>query len=739
MRLRRYVSFALAFAGATLLSPCPAASSATQSVLVGRNPTAVAINSVTNKIYVANFLGNTVTVIDGATNNTTTLTTGVYPTALVVNEATNKIYVANRGSNTVTVIDGVTNATINLPVGSNPISVAVNTTTNQVYVANFYDSTVSVIDGATASIHTVHLGLNLYPCAVAINQVTNKAYVVNSVSNTVSVIDGQTLAITATVPTGVAPQAVAVNSVTNQIYVSNYTQPGSVTAIDGITNSPSTIPTAPNPFALGVNPETNTVFVANDTSSGEVTEIDGASDTATTVPAGAYPVALAVNTATNTAYVANQNSNNVTIVNPTTGTSYTVAAGAHPTALALNPVTNKVYVANYLDNTVTVVDGSSYSPLRYIPMSPCRVADTRSAPGPFGGPALAGQTSRNFTLPKGGCNVPADAAAYSLNIAVVPHWSLGYLEVWPAGTSQPKVATLNSLDGRTKSNAAIVPAGVGGAISIFASMNPAFSTDVVLDINGYFVQAAGKNGLAFFPVMPCRVLDTRDPSGPLGGPFLSGKLVRTFPILQSNCNLSASAQAYSLNFTAVPRGPLSYMTAWPHGQEQPLVATLNAVTGTTTANAAIVPAGDDGEIDVFVTSDTDLVVDVNGYFAPPGSGTNPQSLYAVAPCRLIDTRQTTGAFAGVLAPPINISANGCGIPLAAQAVVFNVTAVPAAPLGYLTLWPDGENQPRVASLNAVDGAITNNMAIVPMLNGYIDVFASGSTNLVLDVFSYFAQ
>ena len=54
------------------------------------------------------------------------------------------------------------------------------------------------------------------------------------------------------------------------------------------------------------------------------------------------------------------------------------------------------------------------------------------------------------------------------------------------------------------------------------------------------------------------------------------------------------------------------------------------------ANAAIVPAGVGGDVDVFATNNTDLVIDINGYFAPPGTG--GLSLYNLTPCRVIDTR-----------------------------------------------------------------------------------------------------
>ena len=60
----------------------------------------MAVNPVTNKIYVANYGSDNVTVIDGATNATTTVTAWTTPSAVAVNPVTNKIYVANGGSNT---------------------------------------------------------------------------------------------------------------------------------------------------------------------------------------------------------------------------------------------------------------------------------------------------------------------------------------------------------------------------------------------------------------------------------------------------------------------------------------------------------------------------------------------------------------------------------------------------------------------------------------------------------------
>ncbi len=118
----------------------------------------------------------------------------------------------------------------------------------------------------------------------------------------------------------------------------------------------------------------------------------------------------------------------------------------------------------YLDD-VAIVDGASS--LRFVPVTPCRVVDTRNAHGAFGGPAIGGGTSRDFTIPQGSCSIPATARAYALNTTVIPHGPLSYLTIWPTGATRPVVSTLNSLDGRIKANAAIIPAGTSQAVSVY--------------------------------------------------------------------------------------------------------------------------------------------------------------------------------------------------------------------------------------------------------------------------------
>jgi YVTN family beta-propeller protein len=721
-----------------------------------------AVNSVTNKIYVSNGCGNdpncvspgTVSIIDGATNVVTaTVGVGFYPGLMVVNPLTNKIYVVNNCGNdvncqspgSVTVINGVNNSVLaTIPVGGNPEGIALNQGTNTIYVVNVCGGDPSCSGSA----------------------------------GTVSVIDGSRDTVVGSFAVGYSPFFVAVNQVTGKVYVANgcgddptCASQGTATVIKA--GGPQTIPLGGyEPFGLSVNPVTNEIYAVNScgaslpcgSSAGSVTVIDGSSDTvepSSPVNVGLFPYFAEVDAVTNKVYVANAFCNKltrhtgltcssgpgtVTMIDGLTKNTVVVHAGIGdgPFFLAANSVTNKVYVPSYADNNVAVIAGAPSSPAQFVALPPCRLYDSRPAHG-GSGPLQGGTTGtgdiRQFSQ-KAGCGDLSTAVAYSLNITVVPHGRLGYLTLWPTGEDQPVVSTLNSVDGRVKANAVIIPGGYMGAINAYVTD----TTDIIVDIDGYFAPVSTQT-LAFYPLTPCRVVDTRKdtyPSG-LGPPALVAGVPRSFPILESTSCIPPGTNpvAYSFNFTVVPinQHPVGYLSAWPTGQSQPVVSTLNDQTGTIVANAAIVPAGTDSErsVSVFSTDGTQLLIDINGYFAAAGTG--GLSLYPAAPCRALDTRRigTGQPFTGSLSPPLNVVGGPCGPPSTARAYVFNATVVPVGPLGYLALWPDGETQPVVSTLNAVDGAITNNMAIVPTNNGSIDAYAgNGLTQLLLDISSYFA-
>ena len=361
--------------------------------------------------------------------------------------------------------------------------------------------------------------------------------------------------------------------------------------------------------------------------------------------------------------------------------------------------------------------------LQFVPMAPCRAVDTRNT----GGPIIGGQF-RSFPVATE-CSLPSNVAAYALNVTLVPDSPVYVVTVWPAGQNLPNSSLMNSYDGRVKANAAIVPAGTPNQeVNVYVSD----TANIVLDVDGYFVPATD-SALAFYSLTPCRVADTRSN---YGGSYLQAGVAQTFDVLAAtSCDIPDSAVAYSLNFTVVPRNDAVWVfTAWPTGDSPPATSTLNDPTGTVVANAALLEAGTNGKIETLASADTDLVIDINGYFAAPATG--GMSLYTANTCRVWDTRQHAGAFNGELT--VDVLGSQCQPPPSAVAYVLNATVVPQEPVGFLSLWPDTEQQPNYSTLNAWDAAVTSNMAIVPTLNGKIDAASAGLTNLVLDMASYFA-
>jgi hypothetical protein len=234
--------------------------------------------------------------------------------------------------------------------------------------------------------------------------------------------------------------------------------------------------------------------------------------------------------------------------------------------------------------------------------------------------------------------IPSSAQAYSFNLAVVPLVTgnaVDYVSLWPAGSTKPYVSTLNDPQGSILDNAAIVPAGSpSGGVSVYDAGPSA--TDVVIDMNGYF---APSTSLQFYPVEPCRLVDTRGAAAgfngiaPFSGPSIAGQGTLTIPV-QSAAEASANtepapcgvipstAQAYSVNITVVPKaeGSVAYVSLWPSGSPQPYISSLNDPEGLIVSNAAIVPAGSpSGGISVYNygPATTDVVIDLNGYFAAP--------------------------------------------------------------------------------------------------------------------------
>lgn len=142
-----------------------------------------------------------------------------------------------------------------------------------------------------------------------------------------------------------------------------------------------------------------------------------------------------------------------------------------------------------------------------------------------------------------------------------------------------------------------------------------------LGIHAFQAATLTTGPMVFIAITPCRVVDTRTSQMfpfPFGAPGLTSGAARTFPILLSpQCEVPGTAQAYSFNVTVVPPGALGYLKLYPHGQPEPNAVTLDDLLGTIVNNAVILPAGAPGRRRGCRTEwNTDLVIDMNGYYVP---------------------------------------------------------------------------------------------------------------------------
>lgn len=130
--------------------------------------------------------------------------------------------------------------------------------------------------------------------------------------------------------------------------------------------------------------------------------------------------------------------------------------------------------------------------------------------------------------------------------------------------------------------------------------------------------ALGQSGpYQYYPLTPCRVVDTRYPDATNGGPRFDTNTTRNFAI-RGNCGVPASARAVSLNVTVTGATQPSYLTVWPSDLSRPVVSMLNfEASDPALANGVIVGLSQANPQDLSVYNNFGMVhviLDVTGYF-----------------------------------------------------------------------------------------------------------------------------
>lgn len=271
------------------------------------------------------------------------------------------------------------------------------------------------------------------------------------------------------------------------------------------------------------------------------------------------------------------------------------------------------------ESTQLIVDATGSFPTGggFERAAPIRVVDTRAGARQAAGVPLRVPLS---SMP----GVAADATAVALNVTATDAAAAGYVTVWPCGELVPPTSNLNVAAGGTAPNVVVARPGGDGSICVVASVD----THLLVDVFGSFAasdgtaqgapgaDAAAEPAGVHVPA-PVRSFDSR--AAGFGRVVAAGETVRV-PVAD------AGAGAL-LTVTATGTEATGYLTAYPCDTALPPSSNLNIRAGADVANFAVLQPGATGEVCVYASSPTHVIVDVMGALGATFAGISPTRLF----------------------------------------------------------------------------------------------------------------
>lgn len=265
------------------------------------------------------------------------------------------------------------------------------------------------------------------------------------------------------------------------------------------------------------------------------------------------------------------------------GTSYLWSTGA---------TTPSITVSTSGSYTVQVTDANSCpSPLSdatVVTVNPAPAAPVITTPGT----AAAGSTGHTASVP----DHAGSTYSWSITNGTITSGAGTASIVYTAGVAGPLTLTVTETE------------GTNGCTSAEGT-----TTVTVTPVS---------TGLGFFPLTPCRIIDTRNTDGPLGGPaLLPGVSVRTFAVA-GTCGIPITAKAVAVNLTVTQAGATGFIRVYPGdltGGAIPITSSLHFQAAKTRANNSILKLAADGTGTIGVENDAlgatvHFILDVVGYF-----------------------------------------------------------------------------------------------------------------------------
>jgi hypothetical protein len=255
----------------------------------------------------------------------------------------------------------------------------------------------------------------------------------------------------------------------------------------------------------------------------------------------------------------------------------------------------------------------------YVVYGPHRILDTRPGDGNTGlaGPFVAG-VPRQIAV-AGVAGLPATGVvAIAGNLTVVNPGAKGYVYLGPDATTGPTSSTINFPAGDTRANNVIVPInqtdGSLSAVYIGPAGDTTSSTDLILDVSGYYTASGGAT---YHTLEPTRILDTRSNIG-LGGAFVA---LTPRPLgISGGGVVPAGAIAITANMTVTGQSAGGFAAVGPTISADTPFSNLNFPVRDDRANGLTVPLAPDGSVQFVyggpAGQSVQLILDVCGYYAP---------------------------------------------------------------------------------------------------------------------------
>ena len=372
---------------------------------------------------------------------------------------------------------------------------------------------------------------------------------------------------------------------------------------------------------------------------------------------------------------------------------------------------------------------------RFVPLAaPTRLIDTRTGLGTPRTPLVA---NSSVDLQITGAVVPGNATAALINITAVNTASDGWLQVLPTGRGTVGSSSTINLDrkGVTLPNASFAPLGNGGSLTVYST----FTTDVIVDVFGYFEPAISSASGRLISLKPTRILDTRTRLGWSPSSPGDAKDCSSFPT-------RAAAQdwfdAYYDLFGDVARLDNDGDRIVCEPDELP----ANPAPVTPPPTGAPPNPGDTKNCTDFATY-AEAKAWFDKYFPYYGDVAKLDNNNDGRPCETLPGAPRANTVGRPLArvlggTTITVHAAGAGgVPLAGvSAVVLNVTAVEPRSEGWVQVAPTPVSIGASSNLNTTPGVTSANLVVVPMsASGNIDLHSTVGGDLLADVFGYFTD